>query len=203
MHELTLGAFDVTLGSGWGGLYLAPDEFTVHARASGVRVDLGGIGKGYAVDRVAELLEEWDVPQALVHGGFSSVLALEPPPEASGWPLTLSTPPPGEPRVLTRLSARQQALSASGMQKGNHILDPRTGQPASARAVWVAASGREPGAPGSKATLAETLSTAFMVLSREEAADVLRRCPEVEAWLVESDVLVHLAGRAKPEGPSS
>ena len=41
-----------------------------------------------------------------------------------------------------------------------------------------------------------------MVLSREEAADVLRRCPEVEAWLVENDALVHIAGRAKPEGPS-
>ena len=80
MHDLTRGAFDVTLGSGWGGLDLAPEEFTVHVREAGVRLDLGGIGKGYAVDRVAELLEEWDVPQALVHGGFSSVLALEPPP---------------------------------------------------------------------------------------------------------------------------
>lgn len=193
MCDLTAGAFDVTLGSGWSRLHLGGEDFTVHAREDGVRLDLGGIGKGYAVDRVGELLEEWDVPQALVHGGFSSVLALEPPPDAPGWSLTLSAPPPGEARVLERLTARQQALSASGTRKGDHILDPRSGQPVASRAVWVAVGGREKGEPGSKAaTLAEALSTAFMVLSREEAGEVLSRCPGAEAWLVEGGSLVHL-----------
>jgi FAD:protein FMN transferase len=51
---------------------------------AGVRVDLGGIGKGYAVDRMAELLEEWGLERALVHGGFSSILALEPPAGLTG-----------------------------------------------------------------------------------------------------------------------
>lgn len=200
MYDLTAGAFDVTLGRGWNGLDLVPDEFTVHAREDGVRLDLGGIGKGYAVDRVAELLEEWEIPQALVHGGFSSVLALEPPPDGDGWPLTLRAPPPGEPRVLARLSACQKALSASGTQKGAHILDPRTGQPVRPRAVWVAMGGREEGQSGSEATRAEALSTAFMVLSREEVADLCRRCPGVEAWLVEEGSLVHLA--APPQAGS-
>ena len=54
----------------------------------GVRLDLGGIGKGYAVDLVAELLEDWGIERALVHGGFSSVLALEAS-GGDGWPLTL------------------------------------------------------------------------------------------------------------------
>ncbi len=92
MYDLTGGAFDVSIGSGLDRLELDPDELTVHARRGGARLDLGGIGKGYAVDRMAEVLEEWEIPHALVHGGFSSVLALEAPPDRDGWPLTLSAP---------------------------------------------------------------------------------------------------------------
>ena len=74
----------------------------------------------------------------LVHGGFSSVLALEPPAGHDGWPLTLSDPS-APSRVLARLSVRQTALGASGVRKGDHIVDPRTGQPARGRlAAWVA-----------------------------------------------------------------
>jgi thiamine biosynthesis lipoprotein len=198
MHALTFGAFDISVGSGLGGLDLVAEDFTVLARTGGVRLDLGGIAKGYAVDRVAELLEEWEITQALIHGGWSSVLALEPPPDSDGWPLTLSAPEPAERRVLARISARQKALSASGTLKGDHILDPRTGGPARRRAAWVAVDGREAGDAGSPATRAEALSTAFMVLAPDQVADLCRRCPGVEAWLVEEQDLVHLA--ALPRG---
>jgi thiamine biosynthesis lipoprotein len=198
MHGLTGGAFDISVGSGLDGLDFVSEDFTVLARTGGVRLDLGGIAKGYAVDRVAELLEEWEISRALIHGGWSSVVALEPPPDSDGWPLTLSAPEPGEQRVLARISARQKALSASGTQKGDHILDPRTGRPVRNRAVWVAVGGREEGNPGSPAAFAETLSTAFMVLPPEKVADLSRRCPGVEAWLVEERALVHLA--ALPQG---
>ena len=58
MFELTGGAFDVSIGTGLPSLEIDPDELVVRASTSGVRVDLGGIGKGYAVDLVAELLED-------------------------------------------------------------------------------------------------------------------------------------------------
>ena len=146
LHGLTGGAFDPSIGSGLHRLELDPDGFTVHAREDGARLDLGGIGKGYAVDRVAELLEEWGIPRALVHGGYSSVLALEAPPDEDGWPLTLSAP--GSGRILARVSARRRAFSASGMRKGDHILDPRTGLAVRGRAgAWVAVA-REDGAIG-------------------------------------------------------
>jgi len=199
-YDLTAGAFDISVGSGLEGLDFVPEEFTVVARSGGVRLDLGGIAKGYAVDRVAELLEEWEILRALVHGGWSSVLALEPPPDGQGWTLTLSAPEPGEKRVLARLSARQKSVSASGTRKGDHILDPRTGRPVRRRAVWVAVGGREEGNAGSPATFAETLSTAFMVLPAEEVADLCRRCPGIEVWLVEGERLVHLP--ALPAGGS-
>jgi thiamine biosynthesis lipoprotein len=209
LYVLTGGAFDVTIGSGTERLDLDPDGLTIHAREGGARLDLGGIGKGYAVDRMAEVLEEWEIPCALVHGGFSSVLALEAPPDRDGWPLTLSAPGPGNGRVLARVSARRTAFSASGVQKGEHIVDPRTGRPVRGRAAWVAVScdpemaaeAAWPDAVRSPAAMAEGLSTASMILPVEEIADLCRRCPGLEAWLLRermedgdpAPALVHLS----------
>jgi len=182
LHGLTGRAFDVSIGSGMEGLELVPGEFAVHARSGEARLDLGGIGKGYAVDRMAEVLEEWEIPHALVHGGFSSVLALEAPPERDGWPLTLSAPGPGDDRVLARISARRRAFSASGVRKGDHIVDPRTGRSVHGRAAaWVAAPWEDGGSP---AAVADALSTAFMIQATEEIADLCRRHPGLEVWLV-------------------
>ena len=73
-----------------------------------------------------------------MHGGFSSLLALEPPDGIGGWPLTLSDPRDPS-RVLARLSVRQTALGASGVRKKDHIVNPRTGEPVRGRlASWVA-----------------------------------------------------------------
>jgi thiamine biosynthesis lipoprotein len=159
-----------------------------------VRLDLGGIGKGYAVDRMAELLEEWDLERAIVHGGFSSVLALEAPAEGEAWPLTLTDPV--EPsRLLARVSLRQQAISGSGLQKGAHIRDPRTGEGVRGRlAAWAAiprhdvtrgnAIGeREP--RDRPTAITDALATAFMVSSAEEIAALCQRSPGLEAWLLE------------------
>lgn len=194
LYDLTGGAFDVSLGSGLDRLELVPDELAVRPGADGLRLDLGGIGKGYAVDRMAEVLEEWEVRRALVHGGFSSVLALEAPPDRDGWPLTLSAPGGGE--VLARVSARQRAFSASGTRKGDHIRDPRTGRAVHDRAAWVSLP-RDAGWP---ASVAEGLSTAFVILPVEEIAGLCRREPGLEAWLVREPAgkggaaaLIHLA----------
>jgi thiamine biosynthesis lipoprotein len=195
LFELTSGAFDVSLGTGLDGLSLDAESLTVGVRRDGVRLDLGGIGKGYAVDRMAEVLDEWEIGTALLHGGFSSVLALEPPPGAPGWPLTLSAPGAADATVLERLSVRHRALSASGVRKADHIVDPRTGEPARGRAVWVTVPSRPerraegPPAEGwpdlerSPSAVAEGLSTAFMVLDQADVATLCDRAPGVEAWL--------------------
>jgi FAD:protein FMN transferase len=192
VFDLTGGAFDVSIGTGLPSLELG-DDFLVRATNEGVQVDLGGIGKGYAVDRMAEVLEEWGLDLALVHGGFSSVLALEPPPDRDGWPLTLSDPRTPS-RVLTRLSVRQTALGASGLRKGDHIVDPRTGQPATGRlAAWVAVPRPEvarAGAPAegaprvAAAAVTDALTTAFMLLSPEEIEALCDRSHGLEAWVL-------------------
>jgi len=189
MFDLTNGAFDISIGTGLPSLELHADDCLVRPTRSGVQVDLGGIGKGYAVDLMAELLDEWGLQLALVHGGFSSVLTLEAPPGRDGWPLTLSDPRVPS-RVIARLSVRQTALGASGLRKGDHIVDPRTGEPVRGRrGAWVAVprpkiDGNEEGPRLAAAAVTDALTTAFMLLTTEEIAALCERSPGLEAWVL-------------------
>jgi FAD:protein FMN transferase len=203
----TRGAFDISLGSGFETLELFPADLAVRAGTEGVRLNLGGIGKGYAVDRAGEVLEEWGIHQALLHAGFSSVLALDAPAGKDGWLLTMSRPGEECDPVFARLIARRQALSSSGIRKGDHILDPRTGLAVRKRpGAWVAASmdaltaichrlkskwGVPESVPGevgiSPSAAAEAFSTAFMVLSLEEIETCCRCQTGLQAWVIECD----------------
>jgi len=194
MHALTGGAFDVSVGTGFVSLELEPDAFRVRATKAGVRIDLGGIGKGYAIDLMAEVLEEWGLEAALVHGGFSSVLALNGPGAAGGWPLTLSDPAASS-RVLVRLAGQQMALGASGVRKGDHIVDPRSGRPAAGRrAVWVSAPrarGPEAGVPGgfrlAAGAVTDALATAFMLMRPRDIGALCANSPGLEAWVLPAE----------------
>ena len=199
LFDLTGGAFDVSIGSGLPSLELDAENSVVRATTHGVRLDLGGIGKGYAVDLMAELLEEWGVPGSLVHGGFSSVLALEPLAGSDGWPLTLSDPAASS-RVLARLSVRQTALGASGVRKGDHIVDPRTHEAVRGRrAAWVAVPRPPESARGNTehhhraaaAAVTDALTTACMLLSPDEIEALCRSTPGLEAWVLEDTEFLH------------
>lgn len=198
----TRGAFDISLGSGLEAVEMIPAESRARVHAEKVRLDLGGIGKGYAIDRAGELLQEWEIDRALVHGGFSSVLVLDAPPGREGWPLTISLP--GAAVVLARVVARRQAWSASGICKKDHIVDPRTGLSVRNRpAAWVSGSmeslsavcrGCNLAVPAgisetrdSPAAVAEALSTAFMIMPLEEIASYCLQHAGVEARLLISD----------------
>jgi len=196
VYNETNGAFDITIGSlfscwlnedktarqpsdekldfarrhtGTHLLKLDEAEHTVELLTSPVQVDLGGIGKGYAVDKMAELLREWSIDTALLHAGYSSVLAFGCPSGTNGWPVTLSNPPrrfasqtrsSGGKQTLARLHLRDMALAGSGLQKGRHIIDPRTYRPVEGKlAAWASAA---------TAATADALSTAFMAMSPDE-----------------------------------
>ncbi len=188
----TSGAFDVTVGSryskprvenptrqgrGPAGVPIKLDEVqhTVQLLTSPVQIDLGGIGKGFAVDRMAELLREWSIDIALISGGYSSVLALDAPPETSGWPVTLSNPH-NRKQTLAHLYLQRLAIGASGLQKGRHIIDPRKASPVEGKiAVWACAA---------DAATADALSTAFMVMSPDEIKQYCRQHPNVQAMVI-------------------
>ncbi|MEN6335469.1 MAG: FAD:protein FMN transferase [Phycisphaerales bacterium] len=143
--------------------------------ASPVRVDLGGVGKGYAVDRMAETLREWSIDRALIHGGFSSVLALDAPAGLRGWPVSLSHPK-DRSRTLARLDIEHLSVSGSGVEKGRHIIDPRTGRPVEGKlATWSIAR---------DAARADALSTAFMVMSESEVVEFCREHADTRGLLI-------------------
>ena len=149
-------------------------EHTVCVSVAPLYVDLGGIGKGYAVDCMAKMLQEWDINIALIHGGYSSVLALDPPPDMDGWPLTFTHPQ--EKKIIARLSLSNRAVSGSGVQKGGHIIDPRTAKPVKARlAAW---SSTPDAASG------DALSTTFMMMSVEQIKAFCSSHPDVMAALI-------------------
>jgi len=160
------------------GMHLILFDEPTHAAAltnSPVRIDLGAVGKGYAVDRMAEMLREWSIDRALIHGGFSSVLALDAPRGMAGWPVTLSHPM-DRSHTLARVPLAGVSVSGSGMEKGRHIIDPRTGAPAQGKiATWSIAP---------NAARADAISTAFMVMTPDEVRDYCLDHPEVRALLI-------------------
>jgi len=159
-------------------LELDEAEHTVQVLSGPVQIDLGGIGKGYAVDRMAELLRDWSIDTAVIHGGYSSVLALDAPSKTKGWPLTLSSPV-NRKQTLAGLHLQGRALSGSGLQQGRHIIDPRTAQPVEGkRAAWACAA---------DAATADALSTAFMVMSPDEVRQYCSRHQDVLAMLILHD----------------
>ena len=162
--------------SGMFHLELDEGHMTVRVRGPAPLIDLGAIGKGFAVDRAAELLREWGVRSAFVHGGTSSVYAFGDHPGNVGWPVTLSNPAqPSE--VLEKVLLKDQGLGGSGITQGRHIIDPRMAAPvASRRASWVLSQ---------SATRSDALSTACMIMTHEEIAGLVASSGELRAIIVE------------------
>ncbi len=207
----TGGAFDITVAPlvrCWGfmggtGRQPAPDELaaarekvgmhlvlcnsadgTVSFARDGVMLDLGAIGKGYAIERGAELLREAGIQSALLHGGTSTVYGLGSPPGDEGWQIAIENPFGREPRVSAAstsagsgpshggpfavVSLRNEALSVSAIwgkyfeQEGRrlgHVIDPRTGESVSAALLAAVVL--------PSATETDALSTALLTLGPE------------------------------------
>lgn len=151
---------------GWRDVELAAG--TVRFHRPGVQLDLGSIGKGWALDRALEVLREAGVTSALLHGGTSTVAALGSPPDAAEWWIEIADAPDAPaspPTERLRVPLWDAALSVSatwgrthrdpqGRLRG-HILDPRTGEPVEGprRAAVVGPSG----------LITDVLSTALLV----------------------------------------
>lgn len=197
LTKLTDGAFDVTVGPlmvAWGftaggrgarpgkarleearelvgmsSVELDAASGTVRLPRAGMQIDLGAVGKGWALDRAITVLQELGVRRALLHGGTSSVHVIGTPPDRAFWPVAWRRP--GSAMRTVRLAPAVPALSVSaphgkafraGGRLRGHVLDPRSGQPTqTAPSACVS---------GPSSTWCDALSTAMLV-----GGDGLRR----------------------------
>jgi len=171
---------------------------TIRFLRKGVRIDLGGIGKGHAVDRSIETLRELGIEHAMVNaGGDTRLLG-----DRRGKPWIVGVRDPrNEGRMVTRLPLENEAISTSGDYERyfeedgvryHHILVPGTGEVA--RAV------RSATIIGPDATLTDGLSTTVFVLGVERGMEFVSRLSGVEAVIVDKDGRIfYSAGLAPPQ----
>jgi thiamine biosynthesis lipoprotein len=146
------------------------DDF-VTVRVDQPVLDLGAVGKGYALDQLVTILADHGIKNALLNAGDSTQLGLGTKPGETGWPLTVGN------KQSVRLMVSDRAVSASGFAvKGAHIINPREMKPVPVRPtrVWAVAP---------TAALSDALSTAFTIMSRKEIDALCGVYPDVEAYL--------------------
>jgi thiamine biosynthesis lipoprotein len=174
-HGVSGGLFDPTVGTGFQWLEIDRPNFSVGWKKEGAgQLNLGGIGKGFAIDKAAEILADWDVPEAVISGGTSTVLAL-----GKEWELGVGGPW-GEKAGITRVMLKNKALSGSGTEsRGNHIINPKTGEPAKRHlAAW---------AIHPSAAASDALATAFMMMAPEQIEQLCAANPGTVAFVVKQD----------------
>lgn len=124
---------------GWRNVLLDPATLSVRFTKPGVNLDFGGVGKGYAVDRMVQMLREHGVRSALVSAGGSSIYGIgSPPGHPQGWHIPIRDPK-NEKGVVGEVDLKNDSISTSGGYEKffwadgrvySHIMDPRTGFPA-------------------------------------------------------------------------
>ncbi|HKD53681.1 MAG TPA: FAD:protein FMN transferase [Steroidobacteraceae bacterium] len=219
--QITEGAFDITYASvgylynypkhihptdaqikqalpavNWRNMLLDEEHHTVRFEHPGMRIDLGGIGKGYAVDRGIDILKTRGVTRALVTaGGDSRIIG-----DRFGRPWLVAIRHPDNPnKVVTRIPLSDSAVSTSGDYERffdengvryHHIIDPRTGHSASkVRSATIL---------GPTATQTDGMSKTAFVLGAEEALKIINRLPEYDAVFVLPDGKVLYSDGLRP-----
>ncbi len=214
IYTTTDGAFDVTVGpliQFWkerekGGMFPRSEELkpvlehiglkyvivdtkaqTVFFERDGIQLDFGGIAKGLALDRMANILTENGVKTARLNAGSSTIVAMGAPPGEEGWTVDILSPyNTADLTPVATVKIRDEALSTSsdtvrhidiGGKRYSHIYNPHTGMPASgiASATVITPSGVE----------SDALSTAFFVMGVEAAHAYCQAHPSVRAILVQ------------------
>ena len=179
---------------------LDPKQQTVQFSQKGVRIDLGGIAKGYSVDRGIDVLKSFGFTRAYVSaGGDSRIIGDR---FGKPWMVGIRDPRKGEGEVITRIPLVDAAISTSGDYERffeedgvryHHIIDPRTGHSASkVRSATVI---------GPYATRTDGLSKTAFVLGPEKAMEIYNRIEDIDAIIVKLDGTVIYSKGLEPAKP--
>jgi thiamine biosynthesis lipoprotein len=173
---------------------LDPQKQSVQFSQKGVRIDLGGIAKGYSVDRGIDVLKSLGITRAYVSaGGDSRIIGDR---FGKPWMVGIRDPTKGEGSVITRIPLVDAAISTSGdyeryFEEGgvryHHIIDPHTGHSASkVRSATII---------GPYATRTDGLSKTAFVLGPEKAMEIYNRIDDIDAIIVKLDgTVIHSKG---------
>ena len=168
---------------------IAPDQIELHSDC--MRIDLGSIGKGYAVDRAVAILRSNGIEQAYIDAGGSTIYGLGTPPEGDGWLVHLRDPSNRLDPQLKLISnsvstSEQSAASTLTGDAPGHIVVPDSGKPLRTRyAVSVTAK---------SATDSDALSTTLLLLGPKKGAALVARLKDVTAIWVSADGQKTIAG---------
>ena len=224
--EITEGAFDITYASvgylynypnhvhpteeqikaalpavNWRNMKFDDAHHTVFFEHKGMRIDLGGIGKGYAVDHGIDILKKMGIQHAVVTaGGDSRIIGKRIQADGMERDWLVAIRHPDDPnKVVTRIPLSDAAMSTSGDYERyfdengvryHHIIDPRTGHSASkVRSATVI---------GPTATQTDGMSKTAFVLGPEKALEIINRMPEYDAVFVAPDGKVFYSNGLRP-----
>ncbi|MGP1347970.1 MAG: FAD:protein FMN transferase [Phycisphaerales bacterium] len=187
LHADSSGAFDPSIGAlvrrrvlddarwawtelclhscGFDGVEIDQERMVVSFSRPEMALDFGAIAKGLALDEAVSTLREFGITSALIHGGTSSIVAIGAPPQLSGWRVRLGPIDRAPVAVLRDAALSLSAARGRGeraLDPVEHVLDPRTGEPAS--------SDRQAACVGPSAMAADAWSTALLVLGSRPAS---------------------------------
>ena len=222
--QITEGAFDITYASvgylydypkhihpteaqiknalpsvNWRNMLLDEAHHTVRFEHAGMRIDLGGIGKGYAVDRGIDILKARGIEHAVVTaGGDTRIIG-----DHMGRPWVVAIQNPDDPqKVVTRIPLSDSAMSTSGdyerfFDEGgvryHHIIDPHTGHSASkVRSATILAP---------TATQTDGMSKTAFVLGAQKTLEIINRMPEYDAVFITPDGKILYSNGLRPPNP--
>jgi thiamine biosynthesis lipoprotein len=174
-------------------LILDPREMTAGLRHVGQAIDLGGIGKGFAGDRIREVFKEFGISSAYSNLG-GNVVTVGAKPDGSSWQIGIQHPRRQNGLIGSVAVVNQTVVTSGDYQRyfadsqgtrHHHILDPTTGYPAQSGLISVSIVSQ-------RALAADALSTIVFVAGMEKGVQFLRSFPKTEAILVDSDLQVYI-----------
>jgi thiamine biosynthesis lipoprotein len=216
--EITEGAFDITIGPlmklwGFRGekpadlseeivertksccgmdlIELDETNYSVRFLKPGVQIDLGAIGKGFAIDRAIGILRDNGITSALVHGGTSTAATIGTPPPPEKWRISIELPSYLSKHtnpLLSVVELRDNSLSVSAIwgrkseiadEEYGHVIDPRSGVPVHNCVLSTVLH--------ESATYSDALSTALLVGGEEIAKVLLNKVGNMEFLIVQKN----------------